>query len=458
MSVIEPSEFMPGLFTQEGAAKLAQQTPPLPWLADQRDSALASWLDRPWPTRKTEDWKYTSLDVLAQGDYLRFCDANSEYLDIPSSLYTVEGLAANRLVFVNGHLAPELCSDAGMAVKADSGTSEATIVRFCNANDSQRMLIEKHLGSIANLESSPFTALNSGWLDDGVLLHVPKQTNATQPLHVVNITTPNTQAFSVRQRLLVVLETGSTATVIEHFVSTEEQQSSFVNGVTELQVSHGAQLNHYRLHLEEEHSIHIGGVYAQLQRDARLESFLLGLGSQLKRIDLRVQHQGPGSHCQLNGVYLPREHQHIDVHSTIEHEAPYGTTEEVFRGIIDDHATAVFNGRIHIHPHAQQTLAELSNKNLLLTNTATVNTKPELEIYADDVRCAHGATVSQIEDQALYYMESRGIDRKEAEVMLSFGFINELLNKLSLEPIQKLLRPVLTEWFGRDSALTRHIE
>lgn len=452
MSAIEPSEFTPALFTQASAARLARQTLPLSWLAEQREAALASWLDCSWPTRKTEDWKYTSLDPLVQGDYLRFSEGGTPTL--PPSLYTVEGLDACRLVFVNGQLAPELYS----ANQQNDNPNEATIVRFHNANDSQRALIQQHLGSIATLESSPFTALNASWLEDGLLYHVPTQVSATRPLHVVHITTAETRPFSVRQRLLVVLEPGSAATVIEHFVSTEEQQSSFVNGVTELQVGDGAQLSHYRLHLEQEHSIHIGGIYAQLQRDARLESFLLGLGSQLKRIDLRVQHQGPGSHCQLNGVYLPRGHQHIDVHSTVEHEAPHGTTEEVFRGIIDDHASAVFNGRIHIHPHAQKTVAELSNKNLLLTNTAEINTKPELEIYADDVRCAHGATVSQIEEQALYYMESRGIDRKEAEVMLSFGFINELLNKLSLEPIQKLLRPVLTDWFGRDSALTRHIE
>lgn len=455
MSVVERSEFMPEAFSMENAAKLAQQSSALPWLSEQRDAALAEWLKTPWPTRKTEAWKYTSLDALAQGNYLRF--SKPAIAAISPSLYEIDGLTGDRLVFVNGHLASEHCRGVDLTAGQENDSKDATIVRFSDASGVQRALIHQHLGSIANLESSLFTALNAGWLEDGVLFHVPSQVNASQPLHVVHVTTAAAQPFSVRQRLLVVLEPGSSATVIEHFVSTEEQQSSFVNGVTELQVGAAAQLSHYRLQLEEEHTIHIGGVYAQLQRDARLESFLLGLGSQLKRIDIRVQHQGPGSHCQLNGVYLPKGKQHIDVHSTIEHEAPHGTTEEIFRGIIDDHATAVFNGRIHIHPHAQKTVAELSNKNLLLTNTAEINTKPELEIYADDVRCAHGATVSQIEEQALYYMESRGIDRQEAEVMLSFGFINELLNQLRLEPVRDLLRPVIAAWFDRDSALTRHI-
>ena len=456
MNVIESSEFTSGTFNPQSSARLARQASALPWLADQRSAALSKWEDTPWPTRKTEAWKYTNLDALAQGDYLRFSDATDAA--IPASLYTIDNLVASRLVFVNGHLAEDLCAGVDLANAKTSDTNDVAIVRFGDASDDQRALIQSNLGRCASFESNAFTALNAGWLEDGVLMHVPQQVDAQQPLHVVHLTTAAAQPFSVRQRLLVVLESGSTATVIEHFVSTDEQQSSFVNGVTELQIGDGAQLNHYRLHLEEEHTIHIGGVYAQLQRDARFESFLLGLGSQLKRIDFRVQHQGPGSHCQLNGVYLPKGQQHIDVHSTIEHEAPQGTTDEIFRGIIDDHATAVFNGRIHIHPHAQKTVAALSNKNLLLTNTAAIYTKPELEIYADDVRCAHGATVSQIEEQALYYMESRGIDRQEAEVMLSFGFINELLNQLRLEPVRDLLRPVLAKWFGRDSALTRHIE
>lgn len=450
MSAVLQSQMPSRLFTQEGAAHLTQRGSSLPWLEEQRRAALAAWLDSAWPTRKTEAWKYTSLDALVQGDFLRFYSAAVPHL--PSSLCHINGLDAERLVFVNGRYAPEL-SNISMQ---SNGQPDAVIARFSDASEQQRELIQSRLGSTAGHEHDLFAALNTGWLEDGVLFHVRKQ--AARPLHIVHITTPAAQAFSARQRLLVVMEAHSSATLIEHFVSTEEQQTSFVSGVTELQIGDGAQLNHYRLHLEEEHGIHIGGVYAQLQREAQLQSFLLGLGSQLKRIDLRVQHLGPGSHCKVSGVYLPRGQQHIDIHSSIEHVAPHGTTQEVFRGIIDDHASAVFNGRIHIHPHAQKTAAELSNKNLLLSNTATVYTKPELEIYADDVRCAHGATVSQIDEQALYYMEARGIDRQEAEVMLNFGFINELLNQLRLAPIRDLLRPVLTQWFGRDATLTRHIE
>jgi Fe-S cluster assembly protein SufD len=437
-----------GGFDQNAAAVLAPQTGAQPWLEAFRDSNRQQWLASHWPDRKTEDWKYTTLGPLAQGDYLRFGQAGDTALDPP--LYQVAGLACQRLVFVNGELAQDLC-------QLSATTSDCTITRFCDATDSQKTLIGQHLGTVAETQSNPFVSLNGSWLEDGVLFHVADNSQAPLPLHVVHLTTPGIEAFSVRQRLLVVLETNCEATVIEHFSSTDASQNCFVNGVSEFKLMAGARLTHYRLHLEQEQGIHIGGVYTQLQRDASVDSFFIGMGSHLKRLDLRLQHQGPGSHAQLNGVYLSKGKQHIDIHSTVEHESPQGTTSEVVRGIVDDEARAVFNGRIHIHPDAQKTLADLSNRNLLLTNTAEVYTKPELEIYADDVRCSHGATVSQIDDLALYYCQSRGIERKQAEVMLSFGFINELIDALRHEPIQQLLRPILSHWFGTDSRTTRQL-
>lgn len=435
-------------FDHNSAAALVDNTSSQPWLANFREQHREQWLSSPWPTRKTEAWKYTPLTPLAEGDFLRFNSGDGQVVD--PTCYSIPELGGQRLVFVNGELATELCQ-----VNTDS--TPYTLARFCEADAAQRELIGEHLGTVAATSDNPFVTLNSSWLEDGVLLHVPRNIVAEEPIHIVHVNTPGQAGFSARQRLLVVLENGSQATVVEHFASSEAAQNSFVNGVSEFQLMAGSRLTHYRLQLEEEHTIHIGGIYARLARDANLDSFFLGLGSQLKRLDLRVQHQGPGSHAQLNGVYLSKGSQHIDIHSNVEHEAPQGTTSEVVRGIVDDEAKAVFNGRIHIHPDAQKTLAELSNRNLLLTNTAEVYTKPELEIYADDVRCAHGATVSQIEDMSLYYLQSRGIERKEAEVMLSFGFINELINGLQHEPIQALLRPILGHWFGKDSSLTRHL-
>jgi Fe-S cluster assembly protein SufD len=257
--------------------------------------------------------------------------------------------------------------------------------------------------------------------------------------------------------LLVVLEEGASAKVIEHYASTEAQQNGFVNALTEVVVGDNAELQHYRLNMEEENILHVGGVHADLHRAARLRGFTIARGSRLTRIDYQINHRGEGAELDLQGIYLPRNRQFVDYHTNVEHCVPHCTTSEVFRGIMADSSKAVFNGRILIHPHAQKTLAELSNKNLLTSNKAEVDTKPELEIYADDVKCAHGATVSQLNNTALYYLQSRGVPRQEAEVMLSFGFINELLQDVAEPAIQSYLGPRLAKLFSRDNELLRHI-
>ena len=227
--------------------------------------------------------------------------------------------------------------------------------------------------------------------------------------------------------------------------------------MTEIRIGDNAKLTHYRLQLMSESAFHIGGTFIDLQRDARYEGFHLGLGTALTRNDIIVNHNVGGSHCEMNGVYVPQNKQVIDFHTCVEHKVAHCTTNEVFRGIMNNKAKATFNGRIHIHPDAQKTLAELSNKNLLLTNTAEINTKPELEIYADDVQCAHGATVAQLEEKARFYLQSRGISKEDAEIMLSFGFINELLNGLNHEEIGLWLRPQLAQRFGRSDDLSAQL-
>ncbi len=203
--------------------------------------------------------------------------------------------------------------------------------------------------------------------------------------------------------------------------------------------------------------MHFGGVYVDLQRDSQFESFQILLGGKIKRFDIIVNHNQAGSHCEMKGVYLPKSNQHVDIHSYIEHISANCTTDETYRGIMADQSKAVFNGRIHIHPDAQKTLANLSNKNLLLSNKAQINSKPELEIYADDVRCAHGVTVAQLDETACFYLQSRGISRQEAEVMLSFSFINELLESIPLEALRIKLRPLLAQQFTANPELSKHL-
>lgn len=421
---------------QQQAIKLAAQQQPLAWLEHFRALAANEWLAQPWPTRKTEHWKYTPLQGLQKTQLISWgavgIAANHEQSEfIP--------LDAHRLVFVNGVL------------DVASSTMESThLVRFSQANAEQQALIQAHLGKIVEGERHLFATLNNAWLDDGVLLHVPRNQRLDKPVYIVNIATDTCVA---NQRLLIVLDDNAQTEVIEHYFSRADIQDGFANSLTEIHIGDGAQLQHYRLNLEAEQAQHIGAVHVNLQRNARLRGFALALGARVMRIDYQINHRGQGAELDLQGIYVPRNQQVVDYHTNVCHWVPHCTSNEVFRGIISDSAQAIFNGRIYIHQDAQKTLAELSNKNLLTSNKAEINTKPELEIYADDVKCAHGATISQLNENARYYLQSRGLSRADADVMLSFGFINELLEQIAQPAVHDYLQPRLAALFGRDMSL-----
>jgi len=439
-------------FVQQATAFVPKQS--LSWLSSFQQSQKAIWNNAVFPTRKTEDWKYTNLKMLEKGGYFSGEPSPSlgaESLDEIKAQIGVEGFESFDLVFVNGVLQASLSSEQSVLPEGVSVTA------FSQANPDQQTVIAQALGSVAKDDKHLFVTLNNSLLSEGVLVHVEKNVVVDKPVRVVNISTKDDHAFSVNPRLLVRLESGSQATVVEHFVGNDDAHNSFVNAVSELDVQANARLYHYRLHLEHETLAHIGAVHADLHRDAVLNSFHLALGGQLKRIDIVVNHRGAGAHCELNGVYLPRAKQQVDYHTCIEHAVPLCTTNEVFRGIVADEARAVFNGRIHIHKDAQKTLAQLSNKNLLTSKKAEVYTKPELEIYADDVQCAHGATVAQLDENSLHYLKTRGVAEDEARVMLSFGFINELINQIHHKEIANYLRPMMATLFARDPELLRHI-
>lgn len=408
------------------------------WLAGVRANGRDIWSRAVMPDRKTEAWKYTSVRALERGAWLSPAVPSGADATIADG-YEIGGLGAWTMVFVNGHYSRALSSGEPPA--------GVELVRFSEANAEQANAIQARLGSIADAGAHLFAALNESWLTDGVFIQVQRDTRVAAPLHVVWLTLPQDENFAVSQRLLLVMERGSEAVLVEQFASDGAPQNAFTNAVTECVVGEGAQLRHYRLHLEEEHAVHIGGVHVDLATDAALDGFHFATGGTLKRIDVVVNHRGEGAACKLNGIYLPRGRQVVDYHTDIEHIAPRCTTSEVFRGIVADRARAVFNGRIHIHPDAQKTQARLSNKNLLTSNSAEVDTQPELEIYADDVQCAHGATVAQLEEQALFYLTSRGISRSHARMMLSLGFINEIVDGLNDAAVADYLRPIVSRLF-----------
>ncbi|MFT6284851.1 MAG: Fe-S cluster assembly protein SufD [Arenicella sp.] len=403
-----------------------------PWLQGIRDAASERLRVLKLPTQKTEDWKYLKLEKLLADDQL---DAQSmqdldskDIVKIDESLSQslISGLDAYRLVFVDGVFVSELSH-------LDSNPYS---VLFSEANTAQQQLIVDHLDTSHNYYHDYFSSLNSAKLEDGLLIHIPKHCEVDKPFYIVNLS-QGEQPKTSMVRLLIVAETGSKATIIEH-EDAPLKHTAMVNTVIECFVNDNAHLTHSRLQLDESvtsicsHRVTQGchSTYQQHQ---------ISLASKLKRNDLTVALQGEYASTDIRGSFYGRHQQTIDNHTCMQHIAPNCSSNEVFRGLVDDQANAVFNGRIHIHPDAQKTLAELSNKNLLLSDSATINTKPELEIYADDVKCSHGATVGQIDSEALFYLQSRGIPRVEAKRLLSLAFIAEIVDQLTDNSVREFV-------------------
>jgi Fe-S cluster assembly protein SufD len=429
---------LPQASVQAQLLQLADRQGAPDWLAPLRLAGAREWRDAAWPDRRTELWKYTPLAALRRHRFQFPVDILPAWPD--ELLLDVDAI---RLVFVNGVF------DA-----VASRSQHAAVVRFSAADAQQQTLIARHLGHVATTSRHLFASLSNALVADGVLVHVARDQVLDKPVHIVHVAVPQAEPVLVSPRVLVVLESHAQLELIEQFVSDSQVQHSFVNSLTEIHCGAGAQLRHYRVNLEQEQQLHVGGVHVDLWRDAQYRGFTLAEGSVLKRIDYQINHQAAGASAVLDGIYLTRNQQLLDYHTNVEHKAPHCTTNESFRGIVADEARAVFNGRIHIHPQAQQTLAELNNRTLLTSDRAEIDTKPELEIYADDVKCAHGATVSQLDATAQFYLRSRGLSETQARSMLSFGFINELLQGIEQPAVREHLHRHLQRLFAETLPLT----
>ena len=410
------------------------------WLKPIRDAASERLTGLELPTQKTEDWKYLRLKALLSSDSL---DSQSKG-DIDSKSVTdinallsqslISSLDAYRLVFVNGVFVSELSQQ----------DSNPYTVLFSKASSAQQQLIVDHLDSSHNYYHDYFSSLNSEQLNDGLLIHIPEHCSVDKPFYLVNLSIGEQPKTSM-MRVLIIAETGSKATVIEH-EDAPLKHTGMVNTVIECFVNDNAQITHSRIQLDESVTS-ICSHRVQQGRDSIYRQHQISLASKLKRNDLTVSLQGEHASTDVRGSFYGRHKQNIDNHTCMEHIAAHCSSNEVFRGLVDNEANAVFNGRIHIHPDAQKTLAELSNKNLLLSDLATINTKPELEIYADDVRCSHGATVGQIDSEALFYLQSRGISRVEAKRLLSMAFIAEIVNQLTESSVRDFVTQRLSSLF-----------
>ncbi|MBA6288760.1 Fe-S cluster assembly protein SufD [Colwellia sp. MB3u-4] len=396
------------------------------WLSPLRAQSLEALGKAKWPNRRVESWKYTSLAPLEQLELSPGSTASEAIIE------DIEGLNSLDLVFVNG----KLQSDISL-LSLPQGLHISSLL---DASDKQQNTANALFAKIKP-QRHLFGLVNDALAEDGLIIDIDANSKIEQPIRIVNISSDGQESH---HRVLVRLGSHASATVIEHG---QGEQASLSTGFAEYDIGEQAYLEHYRLAMHTHQAIHIGGDHFSLQQKAQLNSTLIAYGSELSRMDVDIIHNGEHAKAKFNAIYLLGEAENFDLHSTIEHVMPNGTTKENARGIVGDKAKAVFNGRIHIHRNAQKTLAELHNRNLLLSRRGQINTKPELEIYADDVLCAHGATVAETEEETLYYLLSRGISRSQALVMLNFGFIQELVEQMPNQHLAQWLKPQLHSRF-----------
>lgn len=404
------------------------------WLQAARSQGANALAATPWPTRKTEAWKYTSLYPLTAENYLQTAAAANVGADALAA-FDLDGLDTYRLVFIDGVFDKTLSDNI----------PDATAIPFTKADQPES--ISARLNSTFKLEKHLFAQINTALLSDGFYLVIPANTRLAKPVHVLHLNTCQNQPFYSQQRLIVVAESGSEATLIDHRDSLGDS-NSIHNLITEVQVADNARLSHITLQLEAETQVAISGTHVMLGRDSQYRHYAVSTGSKIKRNDLQTNLMQTGGNVVLHGVYLCKHQQHIDNQTAIDHIAPHCDSEETYRGLIMDKGKATFNGRIHIHPDAQKTEAHLNNKNLLLSKEGEINTKPELEIYADDVKCSHGATIGQLDPTSLFYFQSRGIDQQRAEAMLCFGFVNAMVDELPIEEVQNYVAARLGTFFN----------
>ena len=299
-------------------------------------------------------------------------------------------------------------------------------------------ILRDQLARSADYSENAFTALNTAFISSGAFLFISKGVSIDAPIHLLFIADVKEKAVASFPRILIVAEKGSSATVIESYASAHEEVY-FTNAVVEIRLEDGARLNYYKVQRENSKAFHIATTQAELGRNSSFNSTTVTLGAQLSRHNINVALDNEGAECWVDGLYIVGSGQHADTHSLIDHRKPHCTSHQLYKGILDGKSRAVFNGKVFVHENAQQTDAMQTNKNLLLSNEARVDTKPQLEIFADDVKCAHGATVGQLEEEELFYLSSRGLHPIIARNLLTYGFAEEVIEKIKVESIKAQL-------------------
>ena len=417
---------------------LLQEAPE--WLESIRRGGMERFAATGFPTSRDEEWRFTPVGPIAQTSW------RPAFGPVAVTREQLEPFVFGHpewttLIFINGVFSQDLSSIGVMAPGLRVGSLSDALL-------TDDRIIEAHLGHHAPTTSSPFTALSTAFIREGGFVHVPANTDVTRPVHLVFVATAEAAGSVSHPRNLIVVEDGARASIIESYVTLAPAATYWTNAVTEVVAGANSWVEHTRIQRESERAYHIGSTHVDQYRDSHYRSFSMAMGGALARHNLHVRLNSENVETLMYGLYLTRGEQLVDNHTAIYHDQPNCRSWEVYKGVLDGRSRAVFNGKVFVRPEAQKTDAKQTNRNLLLSDRAKVDTKPQLEIFADDVKCTHGATVGRLDEVALFYARSRGVPAEEAQRLLTYAFAAEVISEVALTPVRLELERLVRDRLG----------
>ncbi len=414
---------------------------PLAWLQKLRAEAFESFSDTGFPSLREEEWRYTNVSAIEKKLFTPQFNRQTEALDkkwleghLIDDAYTV--------VLVNGCFSEKHSNLEGLP-------SDVSVLSMADALEQQADLVGKYLAQAVSNKEHSFVAFNTAWFSDGLFVHIPANQVLDKPIQLLHLVTQANILATTRN--ILIAESMSNSHIIETYVGIDEAYLSAA--VTEIFVEKNAELTLYKMQSEGEKAYHFGGTYVSQEKDSRFTHHNFAFGSLLARNDIYTDLE-TASECELNGLFLGVKRQHIDNHTRINHAKPHAISRELYKGVLNQRARGVFQGRVIVAEDAQQTSSEMNNRNLLLSNDAEVDTKPQLEIYADDVKCAHGVTVGQLDEKSIFYLQARCVDEETARNILTFAFANEMVDKVTIKNLHEKLLEQLLQRFPQEGIET----
>jgi Fe-S cluster assembly protein SufD len=402
------------------------------WLTTIRRNAYAAFRELGFPTTRDEEWRFTPIGPIADTAF-----AEAPAADVPKAAiapFVVHRMHCTQVVFVNGRFSPKLSSPGALGRNVQATNLASALV-------SDPGLVDPYFTRCAPYDKQAFVALNTAFAEDGAFVHVPANAVVPEPIHVIYYSTASAPHVA-HPRTIIVAGDNSQVKVIESYAG-HDGERYFTNAVTEIVCGENAHVEHCRVQRESHHAYHVSGTHVFLERSAVFTQQNVTFGGAIVRNDVHAVMGGEGINCTLDGLYLASGHRLVANHTAIDHAKPHCESHEVYKGMLDGHSRGVFNGKIFVRPLAQKTDAKQTNKVLLLSDDATINTKPQLEIFADDVKCTHGATVGQLDEASMFYLRARGIGYVQARAMLIHAFASDIIDRVTIEPLREALEETL---------------